>query len=300
MLPAATFAESSGTLVSSEGRAQRYFAAFPAEGAVRETWRWAADVAAAAGRPKRWESLDQVIEAIEAEVPELRGIGKAAPGAAFRVHGLRIPRKSHRESGRTAVNANLTVHEPRPAQDADSPLAYSMEGLGGEPPAALIPRFWAPGWNSEQAVNKFQIEVGGPLRGGDPGFRIAEPPAAEPAGRPAAGTTARSRAGRRRRARDGFLLVPAHHVFGSEELSSLAAAIAQRAPRPYVASVALGLRASRAPRGSGGARDARRRRRDAARGREGPAAGRRRGPRRAPGLAAARLPAKARIEGGGR
>ncbi len=235
VLPAATFAESSGTLVSTEGRAQRYFAAFPAEGAVRETWRWAADLAAAAGRPKRWENLDQVIEAIEAQVPELRGIGKAAPGGAFRVHGLRIPRKSHRESGRTAVNAHLDMHEPRPAQDPDTPLSYSMEGLRGEPPAALIPRFWAPGWNSDQSINKFQIEVGGHLRGGDPGFRIAEPRIAEPGGGPSGGYHREIPRRPAAAAGNGLLLVPAHHVFGSEELSSLAAGIAQRAPRPYIA-----------------------------------------------------------------
>ena len=30
-------------------------------------------------------------------------------------------------------------------------------------------RLWAPGWNSVQAITKFQEEIGGPLRGGDPG-----------------------------------------------------------------------------------------------------------------------------------
>ena len=70
------------------------------------------------------------------------------------------------------------VHEPQPPEDPDSPLAFSMEGYQGEPPPPLIPRFWAPGWNSVQAVNKFQSEVGGPLRGGDPGRRLIEPGAA--------------------------------------------------------------------------------------------------------------------------
>ena len=36
------------------------------------------------------------------------------------------------------------------------------------------PLFWAPGWNSIQAVNKFQEEIAGPLRGGDPGVRLLE------------------------------------------------------------------------------------------------------------------------------
>ena len=36
-----------------------------------------------------------------------------------------------------------------------------MEGYYGPMPSSLIPFFWAPGWNSVQAVNKFQNEIGG-------------------------------------------------------------------------------------------------------------------------------------------
>jgi NADH-quinone oxidoreductase subunit G len=50
-----------------------------------------------------------------------------------------------------------------------------MEGYQDEPPAPLIPRYWSPGWNSVQALNKFQQEVGGRLKGGDPGKRLIEP-----------------------------------------------------------------------------------------------------------------------------
>ena len=57
--------------------------------------------------------------------------------------------------------ANISVHEPEPPEDPDAPFSFSMEGYLGHPPPALIPRFWAPGWNSVQAVNKFQDEVGG-------------------------------------------------------------------------------------------------------------------------------------------
>ena len=43
LLPAGTFAESDGTLVSSEGRAQRFFPVFAQRGDVRESWRWLGD-----------------------------------------------------------------------------------------------------------------------------------------------------------------------------------------------------------------------------------------------------------------
>ncbi|MFT8139943.1 hypothetical protein ACMYM0_23555, partial [Salmonella enterica subsp. enterica serovar Enteritidis] len=81
----------------------------------------------------------------------------------------------HRYSGRTAMRANISVHEPRQPQDIDTPFAFSMEGNNS--PLAdrqQIPFAWAPGWNSPQAWNKFQAEVGGKLRFGDPGVRLIE------------------------------------------------------------------------------------------------------------------------------
>ncbi|STT85647.1 NADH-ubiquinone oxidoreductase subunit G [Klebsiella pneumoniae] len=54
-------------------------------------------------------------------------------------------------------------------------FAFSMEG-NNQPsaPRSQIPFAWAPGWNSPQAWNKFQDEVGGKLRHGDPGVRLFE------------------------------------------------------------------------------------------------------------------------------
>jgi NADH-quinone oxidoreductase subunit G len=108
-------------------------------------------------------------------------------------------------------------------------MAFSMEGYTEEPPSSLVPRFWAPAWNSYQAVNKFQIEVGGPLHGGDPGRRLiagaAESKAPYFAAIPAAFVP-----------REGeWLIIPAHHVFGSDELSILSPGVAELAPKPYVA-----------------------------------------------------------------
>ena len=70
------------------------------------------------------------------------------------------------------------MHEPRASQDPDSALAFSMEGYGGpDEPGPLVPFAWSAGWNSPQAWNKFQDEVGGHLRQGDPGVRLIEPAA---------------------------------------------------------------------------------------------------------------------------
>lgn len=231
VLPAGTFAESDGTLVSSEGRAQRYFQVFAPAGAIQESWRWLRDAMLAAGRREAadWHALDEVTAACAAALPALRRSTEAAPSARFRVAGMKVQRAPHRYSGRTAMTADVDVHEPRPPDDPDSPLSFTMEGYYGRMPSALLPFFWAPSWNSIQSVNKFQDEVGGALRGGDPGVRLITPDRAGTAAYysqvPAAFKPRH----------DEFLVVPLHHIFGSEELSARAPAIAGRMPAPYLA-----------------------------------------------------------------
>ena len=227
VLPAATFAESDGTLVSSEGRAQRFFKVFVPGGEVRESWRWLRDLAGP--QAQAWATFDDVAAAMAQALPAFREVPNVAPSAKFRIAGARIPRQPHRYSGRTAMNANVSVHEPRPPDDPDSAMAFSMEGYEGRPPAALLANYWAPGWNSVQALNKFQSEVGGPLVGGDPGLRLIEPKAicppmeyfreVPPAFQPRPGE---------------WLVIPVEHIFGSEELSVLTPGVAGLAPQPYL------------------------------------------------------------------
>lgn len=218
LLPAATFAEAAGTLVSSEGRAQRFSHVFPPDELIQESWRWLGE----------WPNLDHVIEDIAAAFPELARVAQAAPSAQFRMAGAKIPRESHRYSGRTAVLANIKVNEPPPPQDPDSPLSYSMEGNPDQPPSALIPFFWSPGWNSIQATNKYQSEIAGPLRGGDPGVRLIEPVNDDAALSITIPRSFQPRSGE-------WLIVPLFHIFGSEELTHRAPAVAQLFAEPYVA-----------------------------------------------------------------
>jgi NADH-quinone oxidoreductase, chain G len=228
VFPAGTFAESDGTLVNNEGRAQRYFQVFDPSSEVQSSWRWLAEGAAAAGLEDQalGHNLDQITAVMSEAMPALRALPSVAPP---RSAAGKIAREPIRYSGRTAMLANISVHEPKPPDDPDSALAFSMEsGLGVVPPA-LRPFFWAPGWNSVQSVNKFQDEIGGPLRGHDPGVRLIEP-SSRPGWKyfsaiphpfaPQAGS---------------WLLVPIFHIFGSEELSRHAPAISQLASRPYLA-----------------------------------------------------------------
>jgi len=231
VLPAATFAEATGTLVNSEGRAQRFFRVIPPPPPVAESWRWLNDLMAASGRREAAarRSVDDIVSAMAETLPAFDALFDAAPKASLRMPGGRIPRQSHRFSGRTAMHAQLSVHEPKPPGDPDSPLAFSMEGHDGPPPPALISRFWWPGWNSVQAVNKFQSEICGPLLGGEPGRRQIEP-REKGAADYFTGVPAQTPLGENR-----WRLVALYHVFGSEELSVLSPGVAERMPAAYLA-----------------------------------------------------------------
>jgi len=235
LLPAASFAEGDGTLVSQEGRAQRFFQVFEPsyyhpEVLIKESWRWLHALSCTLqGKTVDWTQLDQVTAACAASNPALAAIVDAAPSATFRIKGLKLAREPLRYSGRTSLRANISVHEPRQPQDSDSPFAFSMEGYSGsKEDRQHIPFAWSPGWNSPQAWNKFQDEVGGHLRAGDPGVRLIE---AEDdqldwfTGIPDAFCASS-------RAEHLLSLVPKHQLFGSEETSALAAPIVQRMAAP--------------------------------------------------------------------
>jgi len=231
VLPVATFAEGDGTLINNEGRAQRYFQVFVPAGEIRESWRWLRDMMFAEehAEAKDWQNLDHVISALAEQLPVLSQVKEIAPSAEFRIIGQKIPRQPHRYSGRTAMQANIYVSEPKPPEDPDSALSFSMEGTSEIPPAALIPRFWQPGWNSVQSLNKFQSEVAGPLIGGDPGIRLIEPQ------KIAKANYFQEVPSRFQSKENKWEAFPLYHIFGSEELSVLSPGIAELTPTAYLA-----------------------------------------------------------------
>ncbi len=179
VLPAASFAEADGTLVSAEGRAQRFFQVYDNNyyhplSSIKEGWRWLHAVhSSLIGKPVDWTQLDDVINALIATHPKLAGIKGAAPDADNRIIGLKIAREPRRYSGRTAMRAPISVHEPMQPKDLDSGLTFSMEGYSGnQTPSSMIPFAQTAGWNSPQAWNKYQDKVGGSLKNGDPGIRL--------------------------------------------------------------------------------------------------------------------------------
>ncbi len=226
-LPAATFAEGDGTLVNYEGRAQRFFQVFVPDTEIQESWRWLQELRiAAGGGEKTWRNLDDIVQAVSQSAAVFAPVEELTPPADFRIAGEKIPRDPHRYSGRTAMTANIAVSEPEPPDDPDTAMTFTMEGYKGKTPAPFLSNYWAPRWNSVQALNKFQIEVGGPLRGGDTGRRLLEP------GEGAEFPTRIPDAFQPRQKE--WLLVPVYHIFGSDALSMLSPGVAELAPQPYL------------------------------------------------------------------
>ncbi len=225
VLPAATFAEAQGTYINNEGRAQRSFGAFKPKGDIAPSWDWLLRLCHGQDLLQDVQHIDELLRTIAEILPELALIVNAAPDAGFRDHGQKIARMTHRQSGRTAMLADVSVHEPKQPEDDNSALTYSMEGANQAAPGSLRAFTWSPGWNSNQSINKFQDEISGHLQDGDPGIKLFTGSSAvahfvsDKSG-PGSGNIR-------------IRVVPRWHIFGSDELSNKSQAIRSLAPSPY-------------------------------------------------------------------
>jgi len=211
-----------------EGRAQRYFPVFEPAAERLPSWQWLLKLAALTNHKSlsKIEHFDQVVAACAKSQAEFTNLVDAAPDQSFRDRGLKIPRQTHRYSGRTAMNAGVNVHEPQQPHDHESPLAFSMEGLNRDQPAALTPYVWSPGWNSNQSLQKFQAEVDGPLKGGTAGVKLLQSSAS--------GATQKASCEAVEMQAHHWQLVPVHQVHGSDELSVNTDEIAEMAGMGFV------------------------------------------------------------------
>jgi NADH-quinone oxidoreductase subunit G len=162
------------------------------------------------------------------------------------IAGMKVPRQSHRYSGRTAMKANVNVHEPKQAEDTDSVLAFSMEGISPLKDATILGASWSPGWNSNQSISKFQDEVNGKLKQDHCGELLLERNKEGDYLSPLAGAESDGESDGKNDD-EGLELNLAFQIFGSEELSARADAIGQRMTDAYISlspvdAKALGIR----------------------------------------------------------
>lgn len=236
VLPAASYAEQTGTFVNYETRAQRFFQVFQPTDDVKPAWQWLSAIASQAGRTDAsWETVDELTRSALASLPGIEAsLEELAPTRDFRIaEQHRIARQTHRYSGRTAMNAHVSVHEPKAPEDGETPYSYSMEGQNpGDQTGAAIPYAWSPGWNSNQSIFKFQSEVSGDLSGQSGGSRLFDVPT--DIDKEVDAEFDYSVKLNPVDANGGLVAFPVPDVFGSDELSARSWPIAQRARGPYV------------------------------------------------------------------
>ncbi len=230
LMPVGTFAESAGTLVNNEGRAQRYYRVLAPDKSEKESWQVLHDLMMISGKNEslKWNSFDELDAIMTATIPVFALIPDHIPSADFRMLNEKIRRQNPRFSGRTSMSANINVSEPKPPDDPDSPLAFTMEGANETPPSSLVPFYWSAGWNSPQSMNFYLNEPNGSMKGGDPGVRLIE-------------TNEKATISyfepdvKLHESKTGeWLIIPVYQIFGSEEMSSKAQAVAERISDPFV------------------------------------------------------------------
>ena len=217
LLPSTSFSEHEATYVNYEGRAQLSFQVHRNHTAAIPAWRWLSE--------QQRGDIDALINRCAQEVANFEKLGVLLPDLNEFVASMKIPRQSHRYSGRTAMKANLNVHEPKQPVDDQSVMSFSMEGIPVTSDIPVLGAAWAPAWNSNQSISKFQDEINGELKQGHIGELLIE----------------RNESGdyldiaTPNVSSNGLQLAIAYQIFGSDELSAKASTIQQRMTDAYVA-----------------------------------------------------------------
>ncbi|QJC36237.1 NADH-quinone oxidoreductase subunit NuoG [Enterobacteriaceae endosymbiont of Donacia cincticornis] len=180
ILPVTNFMENSGTVINNECRAQRFFQVYDPtfynkKNDRKPSWKWIYKIYAKLNNLNESITLDEIIKKCEKYIPRLNGISLAAPPATYKVYNRKFARTPIRYSGRTSMFSHINVHEPQQPKDKDTIFSFSMEGnYGSNINYKHIPFLWAPGWNSSQALHKFQKEIGVSSKYGITGFKICQ------------------------------------------------------------------------------------------------------------------------------
>jgi NADH-quinone oxidoreductase subunit G len=232
--PAANFFESSGTLINYELRAQRFFQVYNTnfyDNKINILPSWKILNLLNKKRDSKnnfFNNLDEIINACIQNISFLKNIKEAAPDSSFKIIGQKIPRSANRSSGRTALRADIDVHEISQIQDNDTMFAFSMEGSGiYKKYTSFIPFIWSPEWNSSQGIHKFQKEVSGSLLSGNTGKFLLHNKLNNK-------YMSFSKVPIRLNKTNNLVIVPYYLLFGSEEISQYSSVIQKKMISPYL------------------------------------------------------------------
>lgn len=151
VIPVASFLESSGSMINSEGRLQRFYGTAFGSTDIKSSFHVLASLKDQESAP---ESIDDISKDLALDLGVSEHSFKKLYDSEFRILGQKVPRQSSEVSGRTALLANLNIHEQKPPSDPDSPFAFSMEGARKKIPLPLLSSSGSPKWNSVQASFK--------------------------------------------------------------------------------------------------------------------------------------------------
>jgi NADH-quinone oxidoreductase subunit G len=155
-LPVSSFSECSGSQLNYQGLIQSHLPATKPSGQCLPGWQWLVNIARL-----RQHSLGEIDNL--GQLRDLFKEGYPQLCAHFNQHHqTQLALQTPRVSGRTAMLANQTVHEPKPFGETGAPYKQSMEGTqAGQKDEFPLAYSWSPGWNSNQSNHKFRDEYRG-------------------------------------------------------------------------------------------------------------------------------------------
>lgn len=216
LLPTTAFSEHEATYVNYEGRAQLSFQVHRCSVGALPAWQWL----------QGDDDVDAIIRECSEEAMGFDKLDDLLPRLDQFVAGMKVPRQSHRYSGRTAMIANINVHEPKQPVDDHSVMAFSMEGVPATKDASVLGAAWAPSWNSNQSISKFQDEINGDLKQGHTGYLLID--------RTESGSYLNPDLAEVSAGQGELVIARAAQIFGSDELSAKASSIQQRLTDAYI------------------------------------------------------------------
>lgn len=225
LLPSTSFAESIGSWVNFEGRAQTAFAVFNSQTDRQAAWQWLSS----------HTQHTNIVNELAANIPLFAALPEMHSSNHSAYH---IARKTLRATGRTATYATVDIREYPPAQDNDSSYNFSPEGISSlqlegiiasdkntienTPPAYL----WAPQWNSNEALGHFQSDINAPIIGTHLGVLLFNSTSNITASKPHSNNMTL--------AANALLAIPYHNIFADDELSSYVPCMQKRAPEAVI------------------------------------------------------------------